>query len=105
MRQVLERLDALVLIGQIQNQQGEHIMAGIDDFNQSLTDLSNSISKIAADIAAALVILQAPNTSDAAFEAAAQTVEAGVAQLNTLAGQVEAVVPPTPVPPPAQAKR
>lgn len=95
--ELLERFDRLICVGEKLVQLGDKLMAGIDDFNQSLTDLGTSVGRIATDIAAALVILQNPNTSDAAFETAAQTVQGSVAQLNTVAGQLEAAeVPVTP---------
>ena len=84
---VLDALDILI-------NQGEKIMAGIDDFNKSLVDLAAAITRISTDITAALAILTAEGSSDAQFEQASQTIESSVTQLNAAAAQLEGAEAP-----------
>ena len=71
-------------------------MAAIDDLKQAVVDLKAVLAQMFADIAAALAIIQNPNSTDADVEAAAQAIESSVADAKASAASLEAVLPKAP---------
>lgn len=77
--------------------QGKKAMAAIDDLNAAVAAMQTAVSDAVADIQKLTAAINAAPSDAAAVSAAA-------AQINTLAGNLEAAVnPPAPAPSPASA--